>query len=257
MGTLDAVRRRVEGAADWYDSRRDFDQYLIKFSWYKIRERARGESVLELGSADGMMTEDLVKNFRRVVVVEGAAKNCESIRAQFPSVEVHHCLFEEFQSGERFDNVIMARALEHLDDPVGLLKCAVDWLAPGGRIHVVVPNAESLNRKLGLAMGLIDRLDELTERDHAAGHVRVYRRDLLVSHIRAAGLDIVELTGTYLKPLSNSQMIEWKPELIWGFFELSDELPQYCTEIYAVCERRAEPTPSPDAGGPDVVAKSQ
>jgi 2-polyprenyl-3-methyl-5-hydroxy-6-metoxy-1,4-benzoquinol methylase len=233
---LDAIRGRVDRAAEWYDSRHDFDRYLITFSWYKIRERVRGESVLELGSADGLMTEELVKHFRRVVVVEGAARNCESVKAQFPSVEVHHCMFEEYQGDVGFDNIIMARVLEHVDDPVGLLRRAAGWLAPGGRIHVVVPNAESLNRKLGLAMGMLGRLDDLTERDRQAGHVRVYRRDGLVAHIRAAGLNVVELNGTFLKPLSNSQMADWKPELIWGFFRLSDELPQYCTEIYALCE---------------------
>jgi 2-polyprenyl-3-methyl-5-hydroxy-6-metoxy-1,4-benzoquinol methylase len=241
---LDQIRQRVDTAADWYDSRHDFDHYLIKFSWFRIQRWARGSSVLELGSADGLMTEDLVNHFGRVVVVEGSAKNCERVQAQFPSVEVHHCLFEEFSGGEKFDNIIMARVLEHLDDPVSLLKRAAGWLNPGGQIHVVVPNAESLNRKLGLAMGLIQRLDELTERDHKAGHVRVYRRDALVAHVREAGLRVVALTGTYLKPLSNAQMINWQPDLIWGFFELSDELPQYCTEIYAVC------VPSSESGRP-------
>jgi 2-polyprenyl-3-methyl-5-hydroxy-6-metoxy-1,4-benzoquinol methylase len=232
----ESIKQRVESAANWYDSKKDFDSYLIKFSWFKIQRRARGTSVLELGSADGLMTEDLVEHFQRVVVVEGSAKNCGSMRARFPSIEVHHCLFEEFESEEKFDNVIMARVLEHLDDPVSVLRQARQWLSPGGQIHVVVPNAESLNRKLGVAMGLMNTVDELTERDHNAGHVRVYRRDLLTAHLRAAGLKVIELTGTFLKPLSNAQMLDWSPELIWGFFKLSDELPQYCTETYAVCE---------------------
>jgi 2-polyprenyl-3-methyl-5-hydroxy-6-metoxy-1,4-benzoquinol methylase len=230
-----AVRERVDAAASWYDSRNDFDQHLIKFSWFKIRQRARGDSVLELGSSDGLMTEELVREFSRVVVLEGSAKNVSSVRARFPSVEIHHQLFENFVTDERFDNVIAARVLEHVDEPVELLRKARRWLKPGGALHVVVPNAESLNRKLGLAMGLIPRLDALTERDKHVGHVRVYRRDLLIAHIREAGLQLTEIGGTFLKPLSNAQMLDWSPELIWGFYKLSDELPQYCTEIYALC----------------------
>jgi 2-polyprenyl-3-methyl-5-hydroxy-6-metoxy-1,4-benzoquinol methylase len=238
MSDTKPVHQRIDEAAAWYDSRNDFDQHLIKFSWYKIRRRARGRSVLELGSSDGLMTEELVGDFERVVVIEGAAKNVASVRARLPSVEVHHGLFEDFATDEKFDNVIAARVLEHIDDPVALLTKAREWLKPDGLIHIVVPNAESLNRKLGVAMGLIKSLDELTERDKHVGHVRVYRRDLLVQHVRAAGLQLIEVCGTFLKPLSNAQMLGWSPELIWGFYQLSDELPQYCTEIYAVCGLR-------------------
>lgn len=236
MHDKQAVHDRIDQAASWYDSRNDFDRHLIKFSWQKIQGRARGSSVLELGSSDGLMTEELVSEFSRVVVLEGSAKNVASVGAQFPSVEIHHGLFEAFETAERFDNIIAARVLEHLDDPVAVLRKTKQWLKPGGLLHVVVPNAESLNRKLGLAMGLIQSLDELTDRDRHVGHVRVYRRDLLVQHIRQAGLEPVEIAGTFLKPLSNAQMQSWTPELIRGFYQLSDELPQYCTEIYAVCK---------------------
>lgn len=229
------IRERIDAAANWYDSRNDFDQHLIKFSWLKMQRRVRGDSVLELGSSDGLMTEELVREFPRVVVLEGSAKNVDSVRRRFPEVEIHHELFENFSTKERFDNVIAARVLEHVDEPVNLLRKARGWLKPGGILHVVVPNAESLNRKLGFAMGLLGQLDELTERDRNVGHVRVYRSDTLVAHIREAGLQVVELTGTFLKPLSNAQMLGWSPELIWGFYKLSDELPQYCTELYAVC----------------------
>ena len=235
MNNSQKTRERVEASAEWYKSREDFDSILIHYSWLKIKNRCGTETALELGSADGLMTEELVKHFAKVAVVEGAKKNVEWVQQHFPDVEVHHCLFEEFNTTSRYDDIIAARVLEHLDDPVSVLTQMKKHMAPGGRLHIVVPNADSLNRKLGLAMGMLSSLDQLTERDLNAGHVRVYRKDLLMSHIRSAGLRIQELTGTFLKPVSNAQMVGWDHKVLEGLFALSDELPLYATELYAVC----------------------
>lgn len=237
----DDTQRRVDRVAGWYRSREDFDAQLIAFGWRKIARRAVGTSALELGSAEGLMTEKLWERFARVVVVEGAAQNVASLRERLPRVEVRACLFEDFETDERFDNVIAARVLEHVDDPVLLLKRCRGWLAPGGRIHVVVPNADSLNRRLGLHMGMLSRVDELSPRDQSLGHVRVYRADVLLDHVRQAELDVVELAGTFLKPLANAQMTGLPSEVLEGFFRLSDELPALSTELYAVCEVPAPP----------------
>lgn len=232
MTDLKATQDRIDSAANWYDSENDFDRVLIAYSWFKIRDRARGRTALELGSADGLMTRELASHFAEVTVVEGAEVNAEKIRKHLPDVDVHHCVFEKFQTEKRFDNIIAARVLEHIDDPVGTLRTFAKFLAPGGVIHIVVPNAESFNRKLGHAMGMLENINDLTKRDVQAGHVRVYRRDELVQHVRDAGLVPVEVTGTFLKLLSNEQMMGWSQEVIEGLYRMSDELPQYCTEIY-------------------------
>lgn len=235
MNDCQKTRQRVDASAQWYKSREDFDSVLIHYSWLKIKNRCGRAAALELGSADGLMTEELVKHFAKVAVVEGAKKNVDWVRQHLPDVEVHHCLFEDFDTTSRYQDIIAARVLEHLDDPVSVLAQMKKHMEPGGRIHIVVPNADSLNRKLGLAMGILSSLDQLTERDVNAGHVRVYRKDLLMAHIRAAGLRVQELTGTFLKPVSNAQMVGWDHNVLEGLFALSDELPLYATELYAVC----------------------
>lgn len=47
-----------------------------------------------------------------------------------------------------FDLVTMNHVLEHLHDPVAALTRARTWMRPGGRVRVVVPNVESLERRL-------------------------------------------------------------------------------------------------------------
>ena len=144
-------------------------------------------------------------------------------------------LFEEFQPKCRYHAIVMSWILEHVADPRDLLTRARDWLAPQGEIHLVVPNAESLHRRVGLAMGLLPRLNHLNESDIAIGHRRVYTWQTLSDHIAAAGLRLVEMQGLLLKPLPNALMESYPPDLRAAFFELSSLAPRLCSEIYAVC----------------------
>ena len=230
-------RERLERVAEWYRSRDDFDYHLIKYGMRVLRQHAAGPRVLEMGCADGVMTEELVTAFPEVEVVDGSAAYIEETRRRVSSsVTFHLALFEEFVPEGTFNSIIMARALEHVEDPVAVLRRAATWLARGGAIHVVVPNAESLHRRIGQAMGLIHRLDELHERDLRAGHRRVYNVETLRRDVEAAGLRLDFWTGIFLKPLSNDQMRTWPQPLLDALFEVGRELPAYCAEIYAMCQ---------------------
>jgi hypothetical protein len=97
-----------------------------------------------------------------------------------------------------------------------------------------VPNAVSLNRRLGKAMGLIEDCHGLTESDLKIGHRRMYDLPALRSELEAAGFTIVDAGGMFLKPLSNAQMMTWDAEILDGLYALGNGLPELCTEIYAV-----------------------
>ena len=95
----------------------------------------------------------------------------------------------------------MGFVLEHVDDPVAILRRYAGFLTPGGRIVIAVPNAKSMNRRLGLAMGMIDDIYALNETDHILGHQRNFCRDTLRGAVESAGLKITDEEGIYLKPL--------------------------------------------------------
>ena len=64
-----------------------------------------------------------------------------------------------------------------------------------------------------------------------AGAVRHERE-----HLAAAGLELVDLRGILLKPLANRQIEGvWTPQMLDGFYELGQDLPELCAEILAVC----------------------
>jgi 2-polyprenyl-3-methyl-5-hydroxy-6-metoxy-1,4-benzoquinol methylase len=225
----------LERIASTYDSTADFDFHLIGYNYREMRPRLRGPAVLEIGCASGVMTRWLAADFPIVHVVDGSSLYLKQVATTVGEhVHFHHSLFEEFQPPRRFHDMVMARALEHLDDPVGLLTAMRDWLEPGGRLHLVVPNAGSLHRRIGVAMGLLEHNASLSERDLKYGHRRVYDSTLLREHLARAGWSVENVSGIFLKPLSNAQMMPFAPELLEAFFEVGRELPHYCAELYAI-----------------------
>ena len=234
-------RERLDRAAAWYDSRRGLNYHLVRYAAEIVCARATGPRVLELGCANGVMTQALAARFPEVTVVEGARAYAEAARAIVGDpTRVHHCLFEEFQPDQPFDDIVMAGVLEHVAHPVALLARAADWLKADGGIHIVVPNAGSLHRRVGVALGMIRQVDDLHEGDRAMGHRRVYTWDLLKAHIEEGGLQIVAREGNFLKPLSNAQIERWPDGLREALRTVGRDLPDLCAEIYVQCRPHPE-----------------
>jgi SAM-dependent methyltransferase len=234
---LDEIADAVERAQD---NRMVPDYYLLHYRTKTLLPRLQGPRILELGCAEGGMTLVLKDRAEEIVCVEGSAKLLAKARERVvdANVTLHCSTFEDFKPQGVFSSIIMSHILEHLADPRRLLAKAKEWLSPQGGIHVLVPNAGALNRRIGRAMGMLNRLDELHERDRLIGHLRVYSRDSLAADIEAAGLEVVHWGGVFLKPLSDAQMKNWDQKLLDAFFEMGKELPEYCAEIYAECRSK-------------------
>lgn len=230
-------KARVEGVSSWYlQEQLDFDKRLIGFRYRTLKPYLQGPEGLELGPAEGQMTQFLVHDFEKLTVVEGALELLNAI-PEFPNLFKVHSLFEEFKPEHKFNTIIMEHILEHIENPVELLHCAKKWLAPHGKMLLGVPNGNSFHRLVAVKMGLLTNPCELNPRDHAQGHRRVYTLGTFKKDIEAAGIRIVEMGGVFFKPLSNQQIQDyWTEEMIMGFYELGKDFPENAADIYAVCE---------------------
>jgi len=229
---------RVDQAANWYTTKQlDFDRRLIGFRFRSMLPHVSGSNCLELGSGDGVMTAMLAEHFARVTVVEGARRLLDVIPER-PNLTKVNSLFEEFRPAEPFDAIIMEHVLEHVEDPVAILRLATPWLTPEGVIVVGVPNASSFHRLAAVKMGLLGDVHELNARDHEVGHRRVYDWATLRRDIEAAGLSVAHMDGVFFKPLSNGQIDQhWTAQMIEGFYELGKDFPENAAEIIAICRR--------------------
>jgi len=217
---------------EWIRSDDSFEIILGKFILRTAFELMKGPRVLDVGCGDGFLTKEMARRYDKVVGVDGAKDKIEFARKNAPEVEFHTSLFENFEYYEKFDSIIMINILEHVDDPVYFLKKARELLTPHGEVIIFVPNALSLNRRVGKAMGIIKNYYELTETDLAVGHRRFYDRDNLVRDFLEAGFKPEDVGGVLLKPLSNKQMESWDLEVIEALYVIGEELPDYCGLIY-------------------------
>ncbi len=183
--------------------------------------------VLELGFGEGIITRMMLGARRSLTVVEGSQILHGALQREFGTdLTAIHALFEEFSPDAPFDAVVASHILEHVDDPVALLRRIRTWLAPGGRLIVVVPNKESLHRRLAVLMKLQPKLDSLGARDKLVGHQRVYSHETLAADLKAGGFAVAEATGFFLKPVANSMMLEHSAELLSAMNEIGSQLPK-------------------------------
>lgn len=187
-----------------------FDNELM-LNWYpqRIIERVPTEArMLELGVGHGYTTTRFAQHFARTVVVDGSAAVIARFQREFPdcTARVVESYFETFDTNERFDVIVMGFVLEHVEHPDVVLRHFAQFLAPGGRCFVAVPNGESMHRRLGQLAGLLDDVMKLGEGDLALGHLRQYSKDTLVAQLEAAGYEVRGMEGIFLKPFTTQQL---------------------------------------------------
>ncbi|MCS4100845.1 class I SAM-dependent methyltransferase [Salinibacter ruber] len=231
-------RKRLSEVANWYETS-GFYAKILERGYRKVRRHFTGTRCLELGCADGAMTEHLVADFDTVVAVDGAEQYCKEVRERLQSdgLSVVHSLFENYRPDQHFHTIVLAHVLEHVEDPVTLLERTGGWLSDDGHIIIVVPNGTSLHRQVGAEMGIIDRPTAIDDHDKQLGHRRVYTRDKLHNHVRQANLTIVGRGGIALKPLTNDQMDEYLNEDIQNaYLRMGEEYPEMAAERFVIAK---------------------
>jgi SAM-dependent methyltransferase len=173
--------------------------------------------VLQLGYGTGTMARLLARD-HDLTVIEGSPLLAAHCRAD--GIPVAESMFEDARWGPDWDTVLAGHVLEHVDDPVTVIRMVAGWLRPGGAAVFVVPNADSLHRLLGEAMGFGSRFD-LSPRDALVGHRRVYDLSSLRRDVAVGGLEVVEAFGFFVKSVPNAAMLGYPTELIDGLCALS------------------------------------
>lgn len=237
---MDKEKEQLDSIASWYSSKQGFYGRLVEYGFSSIKPYFVGSTCLELGPADGQMTSLLLNHFKFVTSVDGSESFCKNLSEEFKGIsgfKVENYLFEEYEPSESFDVVLATHILEHITDPVYVLRRIRNWLSPHGVLIVLVPNAHSLHRLVAVKMGLLEFSNQLNDLDMALGHRRVYDMQLLSDHLGQAQWHIVAQGGVFYKPLTNQQINDWfTVEMMDGFYRLGKDFPEYAAEVYAVCQ---------------------
>ena len=188
MGSLETTyKHHIEQSAQVYlsgDPGQKVDTMLRHHIRDRIMQWVRGPEIIEMGAAELTWTEEVIERFGHSTIVDGSGYLLRHAEATYGAkVACYESLFENFTppDGKRFQTVIATHVLEHVYEPVQVLRHCHEWLAPGGRMIVIVPNATSIHRRLGVKMGTLQTVYDFTERDVQLGHQRVYDLDRLKS----------------------------------------------------------------------------
>ena len=227
----------------------DFDvmhRYMIK----SFEPFFRYGSLLELGSFKGDFTKRFLPYFDDVTCVEASDVALQEARKQLgDKVKFVHSLFEDATLPKRYDHIVLVHALEHLDNPVLVLKrINEEWLAEGGRLFLVCPNANAPSRQIAVKMGLITYNAAVTSAEAEHGHRCTYSLDTLERDAVAAGLKVVHRSGVFFKALANFQWDRLlqtdiiSQEYLDGCYKLGQQYPDLCSSIFLLCESGADPS---------------
>ena len=244
MTKRDYDSETIDSAARQYAY--DFDiQVMHGYFLRSFEPFMRKGSALELGSYRGDFTRRLLEHLDDVTCVEASGAALEEARSRLDGRPIFvHATFEVAELPRRYDNVIVTHVLEHLDDPVAVLRRVNDeWLAPEGRLFLVCPNANAPSRQIAVKMGLISHNAAVTPAEHEHCHRRTYSLDTLERDAMSAGLRTIHRSGIFFKALANFQWDQViragivTPAYLDGCYALGQQYPDLCASILLVCER--------------------
>ena len=236
----------------------NYNSVLAHYKVQSCLEYAQGRSLLDLACGDGLMTAMFAAHFERIVGVDASSQHIAVARSRLPNARFFESLIEDFAIEERFDAVFLLDILEHVVDPVQVLRKAGSFLAENGVLIAHVPNSQAINRKIAVLMGTLKSCDELSPFDiNVAGHRRSYDMAGLLKDVAAAGLKVKASGGIFYKMLSTAQMDwflqnglwkeggfgwgrvgaekekDWKAEFCRACYEFGKSRPEDCNIIYA------------------------
>lgn len=180
MSNRDYNKEFKDNAARKYAYGFDFDvihPYMLKsfVPFFKVG------NLLELGSFKGDFTRRLLPYFNDVTCVEASDEALVEAKQKLGGeIKFFNSVFEEVHLPSKYDNIIMTHVLEHIDDPVLVLKRINDeWLSDNGRFFLVCPNANAPSRQIAVKMGLISHNAAVTPAEKEHGHNITYTLDTL------------------------------------------------------------------------------
>jgi 2-polyprenyl-3-methyl-5-hydroxy-6-metoxy-1,4-benzoquinol methylase len=202
-------------------------------------------SFLELGSFKGDFTRRFMEHFDDVTCVEASRDAIAIAKERLGNQPTYiHSMFETATLPKKYDNIVLTHVLEHIDDPVRVLKRVNDeWLTEGGRFFLVCPNANAASRQIAVKMGLISHNSAVTAAEAEHGHRCTYTLDTLERDAVAAGLKVIHRSGIFFKALANFQWDRLlqtdiiSKDYLDGCYKLGQQYPDLCSSIFLMCEK--------------------
>lgn len=150
-----------------------------------------GIRILDVGCARGYLGCQLKKRGNYVAGIEVsplAAQEAKSVLDKVYCFDIEQS-WKECMGEDRFDCVVLGEILEHVFDPVQVLKSAIGVLNPGGEIIITTPNFMTWTNRIKFIFGWFKYSNQGM---FDFGHIRWFTYRYLKEVLGAAGLKITK-----------------------------------------------------------------
>lgn len=103
--------------------------------------QVEGKTLLEIGCGNGGMTRLLAPKVEHLTAFDVSAPSLKLVdEMNLANVVTAQGLIESFSPERQFDWVVLSEVIEHLRDPMAVVRKAYEFLAPGGSLVITTPN---------------------------------------------------------------------------------------------------------------------
>ncbi len=205
------IAKFEELASRWWDPESEFkplhDINPLRVNYIDQRAALAGKKVLDVGCGGGLLSEAMAHRGARVSAIDMGESPLAIARIHLLEsgleIDYQQATAEQFaeQHAGQFDVVTCLEMLEHVPDPSSVITALAKLVKPGGHVFL---STISRNPKAWLfaILGAEHILRLLPRGTHD------YQKFILPSKmagwLRAAGLELHDLTGMHYNPLSRS-----------------------------------------------------
>jgi 2-polyprenyl-6-hydroxyphenyl methylase/3-demethylubiquinone-9 3-methyltransferase len=201
-------------ASGWWDPEGPFrplhDLNPARLKYVADRTSLDGAAIVDVGCGGGILAESLARKGGQVTGIDVAKRVLATARLHLHEsgldVDYRRITVEELaaESPGAFDVVTCMEMLEHVPDPPSIVRSIHQLLKPGGQAFFSTLNRTPLAFLLGIvgAEHIARLLPRGTHR-----YDRFIRPSELGAWVRAAGLQLLDVTGMHYNPLTRSVML--------------------------------------------------
>ncbi len=213
MDNVDAneLHKFESRAADWWDAEGPFKTLHringLRLDYLEQRAPLAKARVLDVGCGGGLLSEGLVERGAEVVGIDLGAENLAAAQAHAVGRGLrvdYRCVDVETVAAEAaggFDVVACLEMLEHVPDPGRIVAACATAVRPGGAVFFSTINRNA--KSFALAIVAAEYVTGLVPRG-THEYQKLVRPAELARWCRNNRLDVRELTGLHLNPLTNT-----------------------------------------------------